>query len=53
MIGKKTLSYLAVILLIVWGLGFFTLGLGSITHVLLLFLLMVLILRIIQGRKAS
>ena len=41
----------AVIFLIGWAIGFFALHLGSSVHLVLVFALMLLILRVVQGKK--
>jgi Family of unknown function (DUF5670) len=38
------------ILLILWALGFFVMNVGSLIHILLVIALIVLIVRLIQGR---
>ncbi|WP_325201683.1 lmo0937 family membrane protein [Flavobacterium sp.] len=41
----------AVILLIIWAVGFFAYGAGNIIHILLLIAIIAVLLRIIQGKK--
>ncbi len=41
----------AVILIIIWGVGFLGFHSGGIIHILLVIALIVVILRVIQGRK--
>jgi hypothetical protein len=43
---------IAVILIIVWAIGFFAYSAGAIIHILLVIALIAVILRIIQGKKA-
>lgn len=45
------LYIIAVILIIGWALGFFAFHVGGIIHVLLVIAIIVILLRIIQGRK--
>ncbi len=40
-----------VILLILWLLGAFVVHVGSVIHVLLVFALVIVVLRLMQGRK--
>ena len=48
----SNLTYVfAVIFLIGWAIGFFALHLGSSIHLVLVFALMLLVLRIAQGKK--
>ena len=42
---------IAVILLILWGIGFLGYHAGGIIHILLVIALIAIILRIIQGKK--
>lgn len=42
---------IAIILIIVWAIGFFAYSVGGIIHILLVIALIAVILRIIQGRK--
>jgi len=42
---------IAVILIIVWAIGFFAYSVGGIIHILLVIALIAVILRIIQGKK--
>ena len=46
------LETIAVILLILWLLGFLALDVGAIIHVLLVIAIIVVIIRVLQGRKA-
>ena len=45
------LYVVAVILIIGWLLGFFAFNAGSIIHVLLVIAIIVILIRVIQGRK--
>ena len=45
------LYIIAVILLIGWAIGFFAYSLGSVIHLLLVIAVIVVIIRIIQGRN--
>lgn len=46
------LYIIAIVLIIGWVLGFFAFHAGSLIHGLLIIALIVIIIRIIQGRKA-
>jgi hypothetical protein len=47
-----TLLYIiAVILVIAWLIGFFAYGLGGLIHILLVFAVIAILLRIIKGRR--
>lgn len=45
------LYLVAVILIILWAVGFFAYSFGSIIHILLVIAVIAILLRIIQGRK--
>jgi hypothetical protein len=45
------LETVLVVLLILWALGFFAFHVGGLVHVLLVIALVVLIIRLLQGRK--
>jgi hypothetical protein len=45
------LYLIAVILIIIWAVGFFAYSAGSIIHILLVIALISIILRIIKGNK--
>ena len=45
------LETILVVLLILWALGFFAFHVGGLVHVLLVIALVVLIIRLLQGRK--
>ena len=42
---------IAVVLIIIWGIGFLGYHAGGIIHILLVIALIAVILRVIQGRK--
>lgn len=42
---------IAVILVIMWAIGFLAYGVGSIIHILLVIAVIAVLFRIIQGRK--
>jgi hypothetical protein len=42
---------IAVILIIIWAIGFLGFHAGGIIHILLVFAVVVVLLRLIQGRK--
>jgi uncharacterized protein DUF5670 len=46
------LELLAVILIVMWALGFFVIHVGSLIHILLVVAVIVFILRLVQGRPA-
>jgi hypothetical protein len=48
---NNLLYTIAVILLILWAIGYFAYSAGGIIHVLLLIAVIAVILRIIQGRR--
>lgn len=45
------LETIIVILLVLWALGFFAFHVGGLVHVLLVIALVVVVLRLLQGRK--
>ncbi len=45
------LELIIVILVILWLLGFFVIHIGSFIHILLVIALIVIILRVLRGRK--
>jgi hypothetical protein len=45
------LEAIFVVLIILWLLGFFTFHVGSLIHILLVIAVIVVLLRIIQGRR--
>ncbi|MDR3714208.1 MAG: lmo0937 family membrane protein [Puia sp.] len=50
---SNLLYVIAVILIIGWLLGFFAFHVGSIIHILLVIAIIVIIVRILQGRGIS
>lgn len=42
---------IAVILIIIWGISFIGYGAGGIVHLLLVIAIIVILLRVIQGRR--
>ncbi|WP_291097328.1 MULTISPECIES: lmo0937 family membrane protein [unclassified Flavobacterium] len=48
---SNLLYTIAVILIILWAIGFFAYGAGSIIHILLVIAIIAIILRLIQGRR--
>jgi hypothetical protein len=46
------LYIIAVILVIGWAIGFFAYSAGGIIHILLVFAVIAILFRLIQGRKA-
>ena len=45
------LETIIVVLLVLWALGFFAFHVGGLVHVLLVIALVVVILRLLQGKK--
>jgi hypothetical protein len=45
------LYLIAVILIIVWALGYFAFGLGHLIHILLILAIIAILLRLIGGRS--
>jgi hypothetical protein len=45
------LETILVVLLILWALGFFAFHVGGLVHILLVVAVVVLIIRLLQGRK--
>lgn len=45
------LETILIVLLVLWALGFFAFHVGGLVHVLLVIALVVLIIRLLQGRK--
>jgi len=48
---NNLLYTVAVVLLILWAIGFFAYSAGNIIHILLVIAIIAVILRVIQGRK--
>ncbi|CAN5526426.1 hypothetical protein BH11BAC2_BH11BAC2_20080 [soil metagenome] len=46
------LYVVAVIMIVIWAVGFFAYSVGSIIHILLVIALISILLRVIQGRKS-
>lgn len=42
---------IAIILIILWALGYFAFNVGGLIHILLIIALIAIILRVIQGRR--
>ena len=42
---------IAVVLVVLWAIGYFAYGLGALIHLLLIIAVIALLLRIIQGNK--
>jgi hypothetical protein len=47
----NVLYVIAVVLIIIWAIGFFAYNTGGILHILLLIAVFAVLLRIIQGKK--
>jgi Family of unknown function (DUF5670) len=45
------LETIIIILLILWALGYFAFNVGSVIHILLVIAIVVVLIRVIQGRK--
>ena len=50
-IMQHFLYSIVILLLILWGLGFFIYNIGSVIHVLLIIVVIVVLLKIIKGEK--
>jgi tryptophan-rich sensory protein len=48
---KDILYILAVVLVVAWAIGFFGFSAGGLIHVLLVIALIVVLVRVIQGRR--
>ena len=48
---SSLLYTIAVILIIIWAIGFFAYSAGAIIHILLIIAIVSILLRIIQGRR--
>ena len=48
---NNLLYTIAVVLIVLWAIGFFAYGVGAIIHILLVIALIAILLRIIQGNK--
>jgi predicted ferric reductase len=49
--GQNVLYTIAVVLIVLWLLGLFAFHVGSLIHILLVIAVIVVLLRVIQGRK--
>jgi hypothetical protein len=49
---NNLLYNIAIVLIILWAIGFFAYNAGNIIHILLILAVISVLLRIIQGRKA-
>ena len=45
------LETIIIILIILWALGYFAFNVGSLIHILLVIAIIVVLLRVIQGRR--
>jgi len=45
------LETILIILVVLWALGFFAFHVGSLVHVLLVIALIIIVVRLLQGRK--
>jgi hypothetical protein len=48
---NNILYTLAIVLIIMWAIGFFAYSAGAIIHILLVIAILAILLRIIQGKK--
>lgn len=48
---SNILYTVAVILIVLWAIGFFAYNLGSVIHILLVIAIIAILLRLIQGKK--
>jgi hypothetical protein len=48
---KDMLETIIIILLILWALGYFAFNVGNLVHILLVIAIIVVLVRVIQGRK--
>jgi Family of unknown function (DUF5670) len=49
--GNEMLGTIIIILLVLWLLGFFVFNVGSLIHILLVIAIVVVLIRVIQGRR--
>jgi hypothetical protein len=49
---NNLLYTIAVVLIVLWAIGFFAYGIGAVIHILLVIAVIAIILRVIQGNKA-
>ncbi|MDD3323222.1 MAG: lmo0937 family membrane protein [Paludibacter sp.] len=47
---SNLLYFIALILIIFWAIGFFAFSLGSLIHILLVFAIIAILVRLIRGR---
>jgi Family of unknown function (DUF5670) len=50
-VGGPMLETIIVILIILWLLGYFALNVGNLIHILLVIAVIVILIRVIQGRR--
>jgi hypothetical protein len=48
---SKLLYFIAIILVIIWVIGYFTFNAGDIIHILLIIAVIAILLRLIKGNK--
>jgi hypothetical protein len=48
---ENLLYIIAIILIIVWALGYFVYSFGNLTHILLVIALIIIVIRLMQGKK--
>jgi len=48
---NNLLYTIAVVLIVLWAIGFFAYGIGAVIHILLVIAVIAVILRVIQGNK--
>ncbi|MCE9540435.1 MAG: lmo0937 family membrane protein [Bacteroidetes bacterium] len=48
---ENLLYYIAILLVIIWAIGFLAYSLGALIHLLLVLAVIVILLRLIRGRK--
>ena len=46
------LETIAIVLLVLWALGFFVIHLGALVHALLVIAIVVFVIRLVTGRKS-
>lgn len=50
---NNLLYLIAVILIVLWAVGYYTYNVGSMIHILLVLAIMAILLRVIKGRDKS
>jgi hypothetical protein len=45
------LYFIAIVLVIIWAIGFFAMSMGGVIHILLVIALIAVILRLIKGQR--